>query len=282
MEATTCQGPPDFLGVVEGVLLRREAVHGLMLGVCRRLVEDPGYFGAEPFLAVVHRDRRLALAALMTPPHNLQLATDEDVDPEAIAVVADLLHAGGWAVPGVLATRPLAEAFSSAWCKQTGAQGEVAMQLCIHELRAVVPPRPVPGALAPATDADMSLAAGWIEAFEDEALHGAAPGARAGRVESMIREGRLFLWKDNAPRSMAARTRPTQNGECISAVYTPPEYRGHGYASAVVAALSQRILDDGKAFCTLFTDLANPTSNHIYRAIGYAPVADLVEIRFCA
>ena len=63
-------------------------------------------------------------------------------------------------------------------------------------------------------------------------------------------------------------------------VYTPPELRGHGYASAVVAALSQRLLDAGHQYCALYTDLANPTSNSIYQKIGYTPVSDAVEYAF--
>ena len=61
----------------------------------------------------------------------------------------------------------------------------------------------------------------------------------------------------------------------VSGVYTPRSERGHGYASALVAALSQAILDSGLAFCTLNTDLLNPTSNKIYQKIGYYPVCDL-------
>ena len=67
----------------------------------------------------------------------------------------------------------------------------------------------------------------------------------------------------------------TPNGTRIGPVYTPPSERGHGYASALVAAASQAQLDEGLAFCFLFTDLANPTSNHIYQAIGYEPVTDI-------
>jgi hypothetical protein len=66
----------------------------------------------------------------------------------------------------------------------------------------------------------------------------------------------------------------------VGPVYTPPERRGRGYATACVAALSQTILDEGWAFCTLFTDLANPTSNSIYQKIGYHPVCDFAEYRF--
>lgn len=60
-------------------------------------------------------------------------------------------------------------------------------------------------------------------------------------------------------------------------VYTPPAARGRGYASACVAALSQRVLDDGAHFCMLYTDLANPVSNAIYQRIGYVPVADVTD-----
>jgi predicted GNAT family acetyltransferase len=80
---------------------------------------------------------------------------------------------------------------------------------------------------------------------------------------------------------MAAVSRPTPNGISVSLVYTPPEKRGNGYASACVAALSQRQLDAGKRFCTLFTDLSNSTSNALYQRVGYRPLAEFVEIRFC-
>jgi predicted GNAT family acetyltransferase len=63
-------------------------------------------------------------------------------------------------------------------------------------------------------------------------------------------------------------------------VYTPPEKRNRGYASSLVAALSQHLLDGGRKFCFLYTDLANPTSNKIYRALGYEHVGDSVQIFF--
>ena len=60
-------------------------------------------------------------------------------------------------------------------------------------------------------------------------------------------------------------------------VYTPPEERGQGYASAAVAALSQHVLDSGATPC-LFTDQANPTSNAIYQRLGYRPLADMANL----
>jgi predicted GNAT family acetyltransferase len=66
----------------------------------------------------------------------------------------------------------------------------------------------------------------------------------------------------------------------VNAVYTPPEQRRKGYATAAVAALSGMLLAAGKDFCCLYTDVANPTSNSIYRKIGYRPVREDAELVF--
>ena len=66
----------------------------------------------------------------------------------------------------------------------------------------------------------------------------------------------------------------------VGPVYTPPDGRRRGYAEAVTAAVTARALARGRRFCFLFTDLANPTSNGIYRRIGYRPVCDVDQWAF--
>ena len=87
------------------------------------------------------------------------------------------------------------------------------------------------------------------------------------------------LWEDEQIVSLAAFGNPTPNGIRIGPVYTPPEYRRRGYASALVAELSERLLAK-RRFCFLFTDLANPTANRIYEQIGYRRVCEAAEIVF--
>jgi len=94
--------------------------------------------------------------------------------------------------------------------------------------------------------------------------------------------GGYYLWIAGTPVSLAGCTGPTPNGIRIGPVYTPPEHRNHGYASAAVAALSQLLLERGFRSCFLFTDLSNPTSNKIYQAVGYQPVCDVDEYAFGA
>ena len=45
----------------------------------------------------------------------------------------------------------------------------------------------------------------------------------------------------------------------------------------LTAHVSRLLRDAGNRVC-LFTDQANPTSNKIYAAIGYAPVVDMVNL----
>jgi predicted GNAT family acetyltransferase len=88
------------------------------------------------------------------------------------------------------------------------------------------------------------------------------------------------LRDDGGPVSFAGYGNETRHGVRIGPVYTPPEHRSRGYASAVVAGLSQQLLDEGRRFCFLFTDLANPTANRLYARLGYKPVCDAAEIVF--
>ena len=97
----------------------------------------------------------------------------------------------------------------------------------------------------------------------------------------MITGGQVFVWEHHGePVSMAIKTRPIAHSITVSGVYTPPEYRRQGYATALVARLSQHLLDSGYKFINLFTDLGNPTSNSIYRKIGYHPVCDFRMVSF--
>ena len=63
----------------------------------------------------------------------------------------------------------------------------------------------------------------------------------------------------------------------VQLVFTPPELRGHGFASACVAVVTARELAAGRT-PMLYTDLANPTSNAIYQRIGYRWVTEAVSL----
>jgi hypothetical protein len=127
---------------------------------------------------------------------------------------------------------------------------------------------------------DRDLVVDWFAAFADEALPPSAPRVPDELVDGRIAQGGVFLWDDTGPVSLAVVGSRTPRGARVGPVYTPPERRGRGYASACVAGASQAQLDAGLTFVFLFTDLANPTANHIYQEIGYQPVRDIDQWRF--
>jgi hypothetical protein len=119
----------------------------------------------------------------------------------------------------------------------------------------------------------------WLVAFGADIDEPMASADAARVVARTTTANDLAVWeRDGALVSMAVVTRRTPWSSSIGLVYTPPELRRHGYASAVVAALSQRELAAGQRWCALLADLANPTSNSIYAAIGYEPRCDLRHI----
>ncbi len=79
---------------------------------------------------------------------------------------------------------------------------------------------------------------------------------------------------------MAGLTRQVACQVRVGPVYTPPQFRGCGFAAAVTAAVSASALAAGAAEVVLFTDLANPTSNDLYLRLGYQPVSDHVALQF--
>jgi GNAT superfamily N-acetyltransferase len=88
------------------------------------------------------------------------------------------------------------------------------------------------------------------------------------------------LWEvDGKPVAMAGSGRKASFGSSVGSVYTPPNLRGHGYASQLVAEFSQHLLDTGAPRCLLFTDAANPTSNKIYQRMGYHRCCDFLLIK---
>jgi hypothetical protein len=151
----------------------------------------------------------------------------------------------------------------------------------IYRVSAVRDPRPAPGLMRPAERADRPLLLAWIEAFFQEAL-GESTNAEDAADRWLAGQGRtLHLWEDGDLRvSLCGVGGETPNGIRVGPVYTPPEHRGHGYASNLVAGVSQAQLDAGRRFVFLFTDLANPTSNRIYQDVGYEPVIDFDRIDF--
>lgn len=278
--AVILERPTDaqaFLDVAGPFLADREAEHNLLYGIAATLIADPERpMPAPPYFAAVRRADEVVAAALMTPPFNFVVSLVDDA--AAIPALAADLDRNRVRVPGITAPVEVARAFAELWADRHGVTAQRTIEERLYRAERIVAPRGVPGGTRIATATDRDLLVGWVRAFLVEALERADEDETAAMVDGALRAGtRVFhLWEhEGRPVSMAAVTRPTPTGIAIGPVYTPPAERGHGFASAVTAAASQAQLDQGRRFVCLFTDLANPTSNRIYQAIGFEPVIDV-------
>jgi len=269
----------EFLAATGKMLYASETVNNLILGVSERLVNDPKAYENPFFSTVSGNEGVVILAAVMTPPHNLILA-GETQSEAGFPILIDHLTSRHIQVPGVIAPTEIADQFSQYWEIRTGEAREVSMKMRVYELRQVHMPASPPGKFRSARPSEIPIIAQWMQAFELEAL-GKIHDIDLERSERLVNNGHTFIWERDAEIvSMAMKNRPIAHSITVGGVYTPPEHRCQGYASAVVAQLSQHLLDEGYQFINLFTDLDNPTSNKIYQEVGYRPVCDFRAYRF--
>jgi hypothetical protein len=271
--------PARFLDEATAFLQRDEPRHNLILGVADTLATNPGLYPEVAFW-IVREGADVVACALHTSPYNIVVAQPRD--DESLAVLADAIDAE---LPGVTAAKPEVDAFAEAWTARTGSSTRVVLEQGVYALREVVPLPRAPGRSREATEDDFEIVRSWFFDFALEALHGdereASVHERQVRQRLGSSTGGFTLWEDEGTIvSMSGYGGRTPNGIRIGPVYTPPELRGRGYATTLVAEQSARLLREGRTFCFLYTDLANPTSNAIYERIGYARVCDSRQIAF--
>jgi GNAT superfamily N-acetyltransferase len=219
-------------------------------------------------------------AVFRTPPFELLLA----VVPEAsTAELVAVLRDAGAAVPGVNGDVEGVDRFAAAWTAATGERGTTTIALDLYELGTLRAPEPPPvGRPRPAQDADLDVAVRFYTAFQEETP---TPSTEVlPLVRERLNDRRLWLWEDGSglPVSLAACTASVAGVARIAPVYTPPEHRRRGYASAVTAACAADALARDADRVVLYTDLADPSANALYRRIGFRPIGGRRVVQFAS
>ena len=260
-----------FLASTERWLSQAEAHHNLILGIAYTLRAEPLPERSRPLLLSVHKGNAVIGCALAIPPRDLILTQMEPLGVEAlIRALSEELPS----LPGVVGPDPASGEFAAQWSKSMQRPARVRMRQRFYVLRqASASFSDTPGRLRRATSSDLPLVAEWIARFNEDAVTGDLEDPKE-MAERAIARDQLYLWQASGPVSMAGWTGAAPNGRRISFVFTPAGERRRGYASACVAALSRALLASGRSYCCLYADLANPTSNAIYRRIGYKRLFD--------
>ena len=143
----------------------------------------------------------------------------------------------------------------------------------------IAPKRSIEGYLDIARESDMEDVASMLEGFhsdlgvslDDMPLY-------IEKAKNYIQKGCFFLWNNGETR-VACCTYNDFGLQCsIGTVYTRPEHRRHGYASALVHAVAEKITALGK-LPTLYTDADYSASNACYTGIGFISHGGLCTLK---
>jgi GNAT superfamily N-acetyltransferase len=214
--------------------------------------------------------------AVLQPP-NTPLAV-APMPATLVAAIAERVDTDNVALGGVTGPAATASRFAEMWA---GLRKVVAIPTSterIYEVRDLRFPTGVAGRLRRATWADRELLLSWLPGFEVGAgWAGSDPAAVF--VTRRLAADDVWIWDDDGPVSMAARTEVVAGVSRIQAVNTPPQQQRRGYASASVAALSASVLAQGVR-CVLNANVNNVVANSVYQRLGYQPVSDVLRYRF--
>jgi len=264
-------------------LRQYELQNNLIIGNCIRAKEtnaDTSSF----LLATVKDEQVIKMIVMMTPPFSLLLFEVGNItNHDAMDYLIEFLVKSQIDIPGIVATKELSSRFVEHYTKKTKKEAHVKMNMRIYRLDEVKLNGSINGRLRHATEDDLYYIPYWNEAFAAECninLPGSDFISRVERNRNQIDRKDLYVYEDGIPVSVIGAGRKTLNGIILNNVYTPPHYRGKGYATAMVASLCTLLLKEDYQFCGLFTDLKNPTSNNIYQKVGFYPICDFDEILF--
>lgn len=203
-------------------------------------------------------------------------ATLTPMRPEVVSAVVNAIVEAGVTLPGVIGEAATAARFAGQWTERQGSAAFPVEGQRIYEFAHLPERKVIGGHLRKASPDDRDLVVAWMHGFYADVgqeVRGYEPV-----VERRLAAGLFWLWEVDEPVSMAANSEPVEGVLRVQAVYTPPDRRNRGYAGACVGDLSRRMRDEGYG-CILYTDLDNPTSNSVYRRIGYNAVAEALRYR---
>jgi predicted GNAT family acetyltransferase len=266
------EDPAFVLTRADEFLSSEPVLHNLILSILHSRVaqSDPGRYW------IAFDGEKTVGVCVQTPLE--YPATLTPMEPRAVVAIVNAIAEAGVALRGVNGNAATAASFAGQWSERCKSAVTPLQGMRLYELLEVGEVPDTEGQLRQAGPKDRSLMILWTRAFQNEIGESAADTEL--RVDRGLAARQLWLWDQNGETtSMAVGREPVQGVVRLSGVYTPLEKRKHGYAAACVHALSKHLRGSGYR-CVLYTDLGNPTSNSIYRRIGYRAVAEALRYRF--
>lgn len=275
MEIRFYQNGAAFLAENEAAMLEREAVFQLLLFNATGHLETP--LSADCYFGRVEQQGKACILFGQIGGFPITLYGVGEGLKEGAGLLARSLVERGWLPGEYIAGSPLCELFfDSLKALKPTLERQLKLGTDIMQLDEPADIPLVPGICRMAREEELPLVYAFVQGFHRD-INGTEMVKDLSELYAQrIAEGKVFLFEtpDGRVVSTARVARQLKRGVCLSGVYTPPEERGKGYATANVLALSKRLLAEGNRFVALFVERKNPISNHVYQKLGYRVIAD--------
>ncbi len=263
--------PGGFLAAAGKFLRAAEAENSMLYLPAERILVAPQDDDAGCYWATVSAHGAVVAAAFHNPMGGVLVTSGPD---RACAMIAADMAERARTPNSVVGPLASCESFSRSWRECTGQAHMLRFHLRHFELTQSPPIFAANGRARLPLDSELETLVEWNVAFVAEVELPETEEQTRRRAHNRIGNGQVRIWDDAGPVAYAGYGADASDTVRIAPVYTPPRFRGKGYASALVADLSRELFARGKRAIFLTTDVANPTSNSIYQRIGYRPVAD--------
>jgi hypothetical protein len=253
-------------------LMEKEDLNNSLLSLVLVLLNEEHVFGPPYWFGGVETDDKIIGCGIHARPDGMLLTEVPDV---ALPYMIESLGSLGNGLRRVYGPVKTVEMFADLWCEKFNVARQLQSRWHIYRVSQLNPQLTnAQGNLRPGENSDLGLVREWGHAYGKERP---APLDVADFMSRKLESGDLYIWENGNPMTLITLSGRTDHGIRISAVYTPPEYRGHGYASAAVTAVSQSMLDAGDVqWITLSAEIDDP-AERIYKRLGY----DIIGNRAC-
>lgn len=263
----------EFLLHCETLMLMNETENNLILGLADAMVKKSREVSSPLFYGVFEQGQVVGAGIRTDQGRPFSITRMKAHQTKALC---SKIKNNGITLAGVVGEEESAELFAKQYCDLYKIESDLSMHQGVYELHKVIEPVMRGSKIILATQENVKTVQLFLEGFITDCF----PADKNIKEKAFSMTKRhldnktLYLLQDTEGRfvSMAANNRSTKNSACVSLVYTPAEFRSHGYGSLVTALVSKKMLEGGKKLCNLFTDLSNSTSNSIYKKIGYKMV----------
>jgi len=270
----------SFLEEAHPLLLENEAESNLIWEVGRVSAQNTS--AARSWSGwLVEGDGKPLLAALPSVTGYLILSAGKD---SACSALANHLSASSISLNGASGPEPVASSFAEVWQDIVGVSVKLGASLSFYSSSTNAEQKnSQQGFLRKACQQEAELLRGWAIDFGAESPRPMDPRSLTRLSQRMLGQGNLFVWEENEQiRAMGGFGRETPNGLVINMVFTPKNYRGRGFASALTAALAREAGRRGKEFCCLYSEFRSSIRPNLYEQIDFCLAGEFTERAFHA